>query len=580
MSGKKTNPYRTTGKPDKLNEPVSSPTAPARKHMSRRSLAAQPGAIAVVGGTQLATDEMEFGTEDDLPTNVSRCLMQQRDPEANVEYHPPPPAPPTPPQPDARQSSVTAVLVHPDEEERKIEKRLEEERKDIPLDEPAQEAPWWKRRSTILTICVILLIVVIVSVAVTTTNKNKSGANVPTLSPTSSPAPTALAIISLVLQLDEKPWETGWMLECDGATLQSAPPGTYALIIGRPHFRVDYQAVVTVGADCQLTILDTGGDGLDPGFYAIYNGIDVGNPNNLITGGTVTGPESIISFSPGSTAPPSPTAAPTTGNGTTTALCTVCPDGTPVPFEDAPAQGWGSLTCKELDFLAAVTSNTAVCHNMQDQAAFGCGCRNFCTTMCPDRISDIDPANTNNTVFVRSNDQVTCGDLQAEIENASSNSQDQCLSANVLGEDVCGCPTTGPFCRICEGGGNNTSTNPSEEALQTEIVPGVTCLDITGFAYTLKRDDPRTGYFQLCPAYLSIGAYCGCGTPQDGLPFCRLCGGPQDLLPEPARMVNSTLLGYQTTCYHIEFLSNIADNTTTQGCDVYREDAAETCCSA
>lgn len=573
MSSKKTNPYRTTGKPEKLNEPIASPEPPARKYMSRRQLATEPGAVAMVGGTPMSTDEMEFGTEDDLPTNVNRNLVRQSDPEAQEQ--------PAPVPDSSRPASVTAVLVDQDEEDRRIESRLEEERKGIPLAEPVKEVPWWKRPSTIFAVCIILLIVIIVSITVPLTRQN-GGANVPTFSPTVSPAPTALALITVVLQLDAKPWETGWKLECDGGTVEDAPPGTYGLVAGRDNYRIEYPAVVTVGADCQLTITDTGSDGLNPGFYAVYQGNDVGDRSALITGGTVSGGQSIISFEPGSTVAPSPTAAPTIGSGETSA-CTVCPDGTPVPtaFEDAPAQGWGSLTCEELDFLAAVTTNPAVCRNMQDAAAYGCGCRNFCTTMCPDRVSDIDPATANDTVFIRFNEAVTCEEYQTEIEEARSNSVDQCLSANFIGEDVCGCPTTGPFCRICDQGIGNPTINPNDDAFQTEIVPGVNCLDITGIAYTLKRNDPRTGFFQLCPACLSIGAYCGCDIipdSSDGRRFCRLCGGPDELLPDLRRILNSSVLGYQTTCYHVEFHSNIADNSTLP-CDVYRNDAAEVCCS-
>jgi len=591
MSGRKSNPYRTTGKPEKLKEPSISPVPPARKIASARHLATQPGAMAMVGGKAMNTDDMEFGTEDDLPTNVGRRLVDQPD----VEAPEPPPTPTPTPTPRTPQrapqvsqassqpvNSVTAVLVDEDAEDRKIEKRLEEERKDIPLAEPVKEVPWWKRQSTILAICIVLLIIIAVSVAVPLTKKNNA-ANFPTAMPTSSPAPTALAVITLVLQLDDKPWETGWKLECDNNTVVDAPPGTYALVAGRPNFRIEYQAVLVVGIECQFTIADTGGDGINPGYYAIYNGDDTGDPSSLITRGNVSGgnQNSPISFTPGTLmGSMAPTAAPTVGSGTTPALCTVCPDGTPVPFPDEPAQGWGSLTCEELDFLAALTTSPAVCRNMQDAAAYGCGCRNFCTTMCPDRISDIDPQSANETVFIRNDQRVTCATYQTDISSARANSQDQCLSANFLGEDVCGCPSFGPFCRICEGTGGNASTNPPAKKLaETEVVPGVSCLDITGIAYTLKRDDPRTGFFQLCPACLSIGAYCGCEIPPDGRDWCRLCGGPGDLLPVPSRIVNSSVLGYQTTCYDVEFRSNIADNTTTLPCDEYKQDAAEACCS-
>lgn len=603
MSGKK-NPYRTTGKAEKLNEPVRSPPAPARKFT--RHYASKPGLMATVGGTKMSTDEMEFGTEEDLSTNIGRTLSHQPDPEIagmpepedepEAEFKPEAdekaasasgaqqpgsvsgPAPVHSSQ-QRGQTGVTAVLIDPDEEERRIEERLEEERKDIPMAEPVPEKPWYKRQSTICFGFIILLIIIVVAIAVPLTNQT-SGGGAPAPPPTISPAPTALAAITVVIQLDAKPWETGWSLVCDEETIIDVPAGTYALVTGRDNFRVQYTTEVTVGADCQFSIVDTGDDGIDPGFYALYNGPRAGNQADLITGGNVAGAGITSTFTPGFSPSIVPTAAPTLAGNTTPAACTVCPDGTPVPFKNATAEGWGTLTCEELDFLAGVTTNPAVCRNMQDAAASGCGCRNFCTTPCPDRVSDIDPDLANQTVFFQFDQAVTCQDLQTQIETNRANSEDQCLAANFLGEDACGCPNiAGPFCRICEPTGGNPSTNPPEGGLLTEIVPGVSCLDITGIAYTLKRDDPRTGFFQLCPACLAIGAYCGCGIPDDGRPWCRLCGGSADLLPEPSRMVNSSLLGHPTTCYHIEFLSNINDNSTL-ACDTYREDAAAVCCTA
>ena len=133
MSGKKSNPYRTTGKPEKSNEPLTSPAPPARKYMSKRTIAGQPGAVAMVGGRPMLTDEMEFGTEDDLPTNVARNLIAE---EADAEAPPPSqPAPqkPAPPQVSQRSSQphqgVTAVQVDEDAENRKIEERLAKEKR-------------------------------------------------------------------------------------------------------------------------------------------------------------------------------------------------------------------------------------------------------------------------------------------------------------------------------------------------------------------------------------------------------------------------------------------------------------------
>lgn len=116
--------------------------------------------------------------------------------------------------------------------------------------------------------------------------------------------------------------------------------------------------------------------------------------------------------------------------------------------------------------------------------------------------------------------------------------------------------------------------------MQTEIVPGVNCLDITGIAYTLRQEAPSGIFFELCPAYVAIGAYCGCEQPPppEGQEFCRMCGANEDLLPDPARIVDSSILGIPTTCFHMELAANV-NSTATLPCGDYQNDAAATCCS-
>jgi hypothetical protein len=77
----------------------------------------------------------------------------------------------------------------------------------------------------------------------------------------------------MVIQMDAKPWETGWSLVCDEETIVDVPPGTYALVTGINNFRVQYTTEVPVGGDCQFSIVDTGEDGIfsPGGFYVIYN---------------------------------------------------------------------------------------------------------------------------------------------------------------------------------------------------------------------------------------------------------------------------------------------------------------------
>ena len=135
----------------------------------------------------------------------------------------------------------------------------------------------------------LIVVVIVVAVVGPTTNNKVTGAGpgIPTCSPTSSPAPTTPALMTAVIQVDKKPGETGCELICDGGTLKKVDPGTYALVDGRPNFRIEYEVVATVGAECQLTMSDTSGDGLNPGLYEVYSGNNVGDRNSVITGETI-----------------------------------------------------------------------------------------------------------------------------------------------------------------------------------------------------------------------------------------------------------------------------------------------------
>jgi hypothetical protein len=380
----------------------------------------------------------------------------------------------------------------------------------------------------------------------------------------------------VVIQLDENPQETGWTLACDGETLESVQPGTYAFLAVRPNFRLEYKTTTQTDSECELMITDNGGDGLNGGYYEVYYGdhVNVGNPSALLASGTVSGSISTANFTVTQPIILKPTASPTSFI-VDQPNCTICPDGSAPVFLDAIPEGWGGFTCSELDtVLSQATSklNATDCKLVQDAAAYSCGCTNHCTTICPDGNSEPDPANADNIVF-SNGEEVTCDDFQSQVASANSNSKDQCLSANYLGEKICGCPPTGGFCSLCQDG-----AVPPPANLRRDIVPGFSCLDLDGFAYALRDTDLSGTYFRLCSAFEAVGAYCGCEvSANDGLQFCRLCGGNEDLLPEPARLVNSTILGGVTTCIHVEFASN-ADATTSLACGEFRNDTANECC--
>jgi hypothetical protein len=389
--------------------------------------------------------------------------------------------------------------------------------------------------------------------------------------------------ITVLIQLDEKPQETGWSLSCGGEEIVKVPPGSYSMITGAfDHFRVEYATNALKGSECELTILDTGNDGSD-GFFEVYVGDDIENEATRIDSGLIDPSETRSIFTvpeaeaapppPPSPVAPTPAPAPTPTDGTTP-TCTVCPDGNPVPNPFATAEEW-DLSCSDLETFAS-NRNATECRRIQISAGNDCGCKDFCTTICPDDISDPPMEKEGELVFVRGTSQVTCGDLHREISSSGSDSIEECLSANYLGEDVCGCEPTDRFCRICQGG-----IVPPRDALEREIVPGVSCRDITAIAYTLRAADPSGIFFRLCPACLAIGVYCGCEQPPppSGREFCRLCGDTnEDLLPEPSRIVDSSTVGFPTTCFHLELVANIASDDTLE-CSAYREDGTATCCA-
>jgi hypothetical protein len=521
--------------------------------------AVRPGAVRV-GGFQ--SDDSVVSIMDDCSYPTPHHLVTGQQPDQPPE------------------EPIDAMVMDAAEHERMMAERRAQEKKNAPIAGVRKDRPWYLRPVFIGAVLLLVIVVTVVA-AVVATSRSDGPVTIPTYSPTSSPtsspAPTALTTITAVVQLDAKPWETGWELTCDGDTLKKVEPGTYGLVDSRPNFRVEYETEAAIGAECELTLTDIGGDGLNPGLFEIYAGTNLGDQSARLTSGSISGGKSTIKFDVGypNVTATSPTSAPTLSSASASSTCTLCPDGSPVLFPEAKAP-IGALTCKQVEELALKTTNETACKNLQDSSASHCGCRNNCTTMCPDGTSGPNAANLESIVFVKNDQPVTCADFQADIISSGSNSVDECLSANFLGEDVCGCPPSEPFCRICEPSGGNSTTNPPTELMEREIVPGVSCRDITGIAYTLKKNDPSGIFSRLCPACLAIGAYCGCDVPPDGRDFCRLCGGKK-LLPEPGRLVNSTVLEKTTTCFHVELVANIADPSTLP-CTVFQNDNTLDCC--
>jgi hypothetical protein len=93
----------------------------------------------------------------------------------------------------------------------------------------------------------------------------------------------------------------------------------------------------------------------------------------------------------------------------------------------------------------------------------------------------------------------------------------------------------------------------------------------------LTRENPSSVLSRVptLPCFVvSRCTHCSFGIPDNGCPWCRPCGCSAGLFPERSRILDSSLLGYPSTLYHFEFVSNKNDKSM-HVCDFYKEDAAD-----
>lgn len=77
----------------------------------------------------------------------------------------------------------------------------------------------------------------------------------------------------------------------------AATPGTYAIVTGRPIFRIEYEVVVAIGSECLLTISDIGRERINPGLYEVNDESRIGDLSSRITCGTIKGSEATTVWS-------------------------------------------------------------------------------------------------------------------------------------------------------------------------------------------------------------------------------------------------------------------------------------------
>jgi hypothetical protein len=122
------------------------------------------------------------------------------------------------------------------------------------------------RKLILIFLCLILLAVVATVVAVVVLL-------------TKDPEPTTT--ITIVIQLDDHPEETGWELQHNKA-LVAYPPGTYR----DKNSLVKAQIDVYTGKEYKFTLFDAGSNGIDGGYYEIYDAPDTSDLNTVLFKGS------------------------------------------------------------------------------------------------------------------------------------------------------------------------------------------------------------------------------------------------------------------------------------------------------
>ena len=94
--------------------------------------------------------------------------------------------------------------------------------------------------------------------------------------------PPSTAPITIIIQLDDRPGETGWELHRGDEKVVAFLPGTYS---GETRNRIVAQTDVYAQEEYVFTIIDSGGNGIDGGYYKIYDSPDILDQSTLLVEG-------------------------------------------------------------------------------------------------------------------------------------------------------------------------------------------------------------------------------------------------------------------------------------------------------
>ena len=240
-------------------------------------------------------------------------------------------------------------------------------------------------------------------------------------------------------------------------------------------------------------------------------------------------------------------------NGCLAQQCTVCKDGTDVPFPDTPlnVDGIPVNTCGDLQITGALLPSTnEFCGSIQSIGTLcGCPIPESACRLCGDNDGMLEENNATDRELEGYNASdflfgappgipMTCGSMQAVLHNEHENST-RCLSLLQSVGETCGCPasnsnsslppTTSPApsvtpivpCQLCALGGD--IQNPNRELTLGDL-PVETCADLNNFAFLLDANSIE------CTGIQSLGSLCGCPVSPNA---CTLCPNGEPV-PRPS----------------------------------------------
>lgn len=580
---------------EEMAAPVSSDFVTASEPPLAPDFYQPPGAVAVPGSR--GNDLHEHPTEDWSSFDKSDSFVEEN-------------RSPTKDQ-SSREVLLNAVLVEETQENTRVP--------DIPYAEATavkDENPG-RKRLFIFGILALVVVGIVVGVTVPLTARGSpsqavieaipTASPVPSSSPTEFPtmAPTSSATVTVVIQLDDKPEETGWRLTCGSQTIADVPPSTYE----DTNRLITVQTTVGLNADCEFTLRDSGGDGVTNGYFEVYFGEEIADESALLLRGS--GDFTNTQVVPFQVIMP-PTRSPTVSPAPSLSQEGTAPITVILQLDQYPAEtGWG-LQCDGI-VLASVTSGTyavqfelisetflveegAECvFDITDSAGdglcclFGAGAYSIflgedatgilldeggefgsqdrvpfiatppvptmspaptttmsptdspaCVSICPDGGS-IDPAFSEAIVEGFNS---TCAIVQLTASLGLFSTDEECGLLFYLGVKYCGCDPTFDFCDLCEDG----SVLPDALFAPT---PDFSCAGLGGlsFAESITSSDRECTTTQA-----TYGEYCGCSNPTASEGACYICG--DDPVPDPGRTVFVPEFG-NVFCAQLEYEANL-----------------------